>query len=156
MYYEINVSLNGVHYFATDKRSAQSTLQAKELVAAFRKGFPAAEGYRIDVTKWETVGQSIDLDTIDPPTPPVVEPTLTELEARILPILRQQAEDCSGGDFGIVEQVAVSRICSRRALGAILTSLQAKGILTVWPPTETNGGPRYGGERLTQFTFDNR
>lgn len=150
MYYEINVSLNGTHFFATDKRSAQSTLQAKALVATFRTAFPASAGYRIDVTKWETLGQTIDLDTIDPPTPPVVAgPFLTALEQRVLDLLTQDAAG-NGGDFGIVEDITVPGI-NRKALGGVLTSLQAKDIITVHEAILVNGDTR-----VTQFTFNNR
>jgi hypothetical protein len=151
MYYEINVSLNGTHFFATDKRSAQSTHQAKALVATFRKAFPKAEGYRITVTKWETLGQTFDLDTIDPPTPPVVTylTKITELEGRVLDALNK-SNDGNGGDFGIIEDITVDGL-SRQALGGVLTSLQAKNIITVHEAILVNGDTR-----VTQFTFNNR
>lgn len=80
----------------------------------------------------------------------VGEVPLTDLERRVLRILREQAEDCSGGDFGIIEEVKVPGI-TRQALGGVLTSLQAKDILHVWEPTFVNGTTK-----VTQFTFNDR
>jgi hypothetical protein len=78
---------------------------------------------------------------------------LTELEARVLAALRQQAHECSGGDFAIVEELKVSRWCSRQALGGVLTSLQAKGIIVVNEPLITNEGTRYAA-KVTQVSFE--
>lgn len=85
----------------------------------------------------------------------VGETPLTDLERRVLRLLREQAEDCSGGDFALLEQVQVPGL-SRQALGGVLTSLSKKDLITVNEPVETNGGPREGGERWTQVTFNNR
>lgn len=56
MYYEINVSLMGRHFFATDKRSATSKYAAVTLYRDFKKRFPQAEGFEISVTYYELTG----------------------------------------------------------------------------------------------------
>jgi hypothetical protein len=61
MWYEINVSLNGKHLFATDKRSLSSSTEAENLYIIFEQKFPASEGYRITVTKWEMTGNTIKM-----------------------------------------------------------------------------------------------
>jgi hypothetical protein len=61
MYYEINVSLNGYHYFATHERSVQTERQMKEMVHTFKKKFPKSEGYEITCTRWENQGTPIDI-----------------------------------------------------------------------------------------------
>lgn len=49
-YYEINVSLNGVHFFATHKRSLTDERKMQEVLEVFKEKFPESEGYRISVT----------------------------------------------------------------------------------------------------------
>lgn len=49
-YYEINVSLNGRHFFATHKRSMDTERKFKEVLEVFRAKFPENEGYRITAT----------------------------------------------------------------------------------------------------------
>lgn len=56
-HYEINVSLNGKHFFATDKRSGRSEAEKDRVLTVFKEKFPTSEGYMIDVTKWEIRGQ---------------------------------------------------------------------------------------------------
>ena len=60
MYYEINVSLNGRHLFATAERSATNEREAKRLYNLFKEKFPEAEGYDITITKWEKIGEIIE------------------------------------------------------------------------------------------------
>lgn len=62
MYYEINVSLNGQHLFATAERSITSPWRAKEVYNLFREKFPEDEGYKIDVTEWNKVGKHINME----------------------------------------------------------------------------------------------
>ncbi len=62
MYYEINVSKNGRHYFATAERSITSLTQAEGLYMVFKEKFPENEGYKIDVTRWEKVGHPIKIE----------------------------------------------------------------------------------------------
>lgn len=47
MYYEINVSLNGRHFFATAPRSITYHELAKEMVKLFIEKFPVEEGYAV-------------------------------------------------------------------------------------------------------------
>jgi hypothetical protein len=62
MYYEINVSLNGQHFFATDKRSITNKIALKVIYKIFKEKFPVEEGYHISVTKYETTGKYIDIE----------------------------------------------------------------------------------------------
>jgi len=60
MYYEINVSLNGKHFFATSERSITDHVKLKEVYVNFLDKFPESLGYSIRVTEWQTVGQSFN------------------------------------------------------------------------------------------------
>lgn len=62
MYYEINISLNGKHLFATDKRSITNKTDLEKVYKIFKEKFSAEEGYNISITYWETVGKSIDIE----------------------------------------------------------------------------------------------
>lgn len=64
MYYEINVSKNGLHYFATAERSITSLTQAEGLYMVFKEKFPESEGYQISVTQWNKVGKPMDMSDI--------------------------------------------------------------------------------------------
>jgi len=64
MYYEINVSLNGRHFFATAPRSITYGSRLADMIEIFLKKFPAEEGYQITVSKFETTGTDVPLDTI--------------------------------------------------------------------------------------------
>jgi hypothetical protein len=59
MYYEINVSLNGKHLFATAERSITNETKMEDIYNLFLEKFPENEGYKLDVTKWENVGKPI-------------------------------------------------------------------------------------------------
>lgn len=59
MYYEINVSLNGKHLFATAEHSITNQSQMEKVYELFQKKFPESEGYRLDVTLWEKRGKPI-------------------------------------------------------------------------------------------------
>ena len=50
MYYEINVSKDGSHFFATSKRSLSTSQKTKELTKLFLEKFPEEEGYKISVS----------------------------------------------------------------------------------------------------------
>lgn len=60
MYYEINVSQNGKHLFATDKRSIKYYWELERVYRIFEQTFPKYEGYEITVIKWEEKGFEID------------------------------------------------------------------------------------------------
>lgn len=49
MYWEINVSKNGRHFFATAERSAVTEGEAWELWKELKKVFPPNEGFYLDV-----------------------------------------------------------------------------------------------------------
>ena len=62
--YEINVSKNGQHYFATDERSLSSKQKALEMVAHFRSVFPESEGYKVDLSELIRASKKINTDNI--------------------------------------------------------------------------------------------
>ena len=64
MYYEINVSKDGKHLFATAERSITVSWEAEQIYNLFKEKFPESEGYKISVTKWEKVGKQIDMNEI--------------------------------------------------------------------------------------------
>ncbi len=49
MGYEINISLNGKHLFATHERSLQNEREMKRCLKIFMEKFPESEGYNISV-----------------------------------------------------------------------------------------------------------
>lgn len=65
MYYEINVALNGQHFFATDKRSITNKATMEKVYKVLKEKFPLAEGYDIIVSRCETVGKFIDMDYLN-------------------------------------------------------------------------------------------
>jgi len=60
-HYEINVSQNGKHLFATAERSLPATEPEKMelLLKSFNTKFPEKEGYKISVTLWKCEGHII-------------------------------------------------------------------------------------------------
>lgn len=54
MYYEINVSLNGRHFFATAPRSIDNLERAQQVYDVFKIKFPESDGYKIDIIQSET------------------------------------------------------------------------------------------------------
>jgi hypothetical protein len=60
MGYEINVSLNGTHFFATHERSITTQLSARNTCAIFKVKFPEDEGYKVTVTEWRKTGREIE------------------------------------------------------------------------------------------------
>ena len=56
MYYEINISLQGRHFFATHKRSITNKAELDAVLPVLRSKFPASEGFQVDVTRYETHG----------------------------------------------------------------------------------------------------
>lgn len=62
MYYEINVTLSGKHFFATAKRSITNPWDLKEKLKVFIQKFPESEGYKLSVTRWEKVGEELEID----------------------------------------------------------------------------------------------
>ena len=64
MYYEINVSLNGKHLFATHERSLTGEWKAREVYNVFKEKFPKEEGYDITVTLCQTIGKTVNMEEI--------------------------------------------------------------------------------------------
>lgn len=65
MYYEINVSLNGRHFFATAKRSITTTSDLKKVYPVIKAKFPEEEGYKIMVSEHPEVFKYIDTSELD-------------------------------------------------------------------------------------------
>ena len=59
MYYAINVSQHGQHYFATSERSIRTEEQARAMFEHFSDLFPAADGYQIGATRYEKTGEIV-------------------------------------------------------------------------------------------------
>ena len=62
MYYEINVSLNGRHFFATDKRSITTKKALKEVYTILKEKFPHEEGFELLVSYVETKGRYLNME----------------------------------------------------------------------------------------------
>lgn len=62
MYYEINVSLNGRHLFATAERSITNFDKLKKIYVLFKEKFPEEDGYRLTVTREETIGKFLNME----------------------------------------------------------------------------------------------
>lgn len=62
MYYEINVSLNGQHFFATAERSITNLNKAEKIYNLFKEKFPESEGYKIDITEWNKIGKIVNME----------------------------------------------------------------------------------------------
>lgn len=59
--FEINVSLNGEHVFATHQRSLHSELKAFALIKRLRLAFPEEEGYKISLSAVSTTSRKITI-----------------------------------------------------------------------------------------------
>ena len=60
MAYEINVSKDGKHFFATHERSlGLSKRHTKKVYDKLVEAFPANEGYLIEISCWQTTGEKI-------------------------------------------------------------------------------------------------
>lgn len=57
-HYEINVSLNGQHFFATAPRSCTSERDARKVATAIRERFLEQAGFKVDVTYWSCGGKT--------------------------------------------------------------------------------------------------
>lgn len=60
MYYEINVSLNGSHFFATHERSITTRTKLKQVYESLLKAFPQSEGYEISISLNSVIGEFIN------------------------------------------------------------------------------------------------
>ena len=61
-HYEINISLNGKHFFATAERSIRDENKLKEVYNVLKEKFPEEDGYKITVTEWITRGKPIEMN----------------------------------------------------------------------------------------------
>lgn len=57
--YEINISLNGKHFFATAERSLYSYFDLKRVLPVLQQKFPPEEGYEITVAKISHISQDL-------------------------------------------------------------------------------------------------
>jgi hypothetical protein len=65
MWYEINVALNGRHFFATSERSITHEFDLEMILPVMKQKFPKEEGYEITVTRWEKVGHHCFTDELN-------------------------------------------------------------------------------------------
>lgn len=64
MYYEINVSLNGRHFFATAERSIQRAEDLKKVFVILDDKFPESEGYELSTTCSPQTGYGVSREEI--------------------------------------------------------------------------------------------
>ena len=62
MYYEINIALNGQHFFATNERSLTSCGQARAVYDEFKKRFLEKDGFKISVTLVTVSSELVEID----------------------------------------------------------------------------------------------
>lgn len=55
-HYEINVALNGRHFFATHQRSCITRNDYKDVVREIRKRFPESDGFKVTASHWIGIG----------------------------------------------------------------------------------------------------
>jgi len=61
MYYEINVSLNGTHFFATAERSLRDQEHAHRVAQELKLRFPKSQGFEISMVKWHKHGNEVEI-----------------------------------------------------------------------------------------------
>ena len=62
--YEINISLNGHHHFATAKRSLGDQDTLIEVYNQLEKAFPCKDGYKLSVSYLRETSQRVDIKEI--------------------------------------------------------------------------------------------
>lgn len=65
MHYEINVALNGRHFFATHERSLTTQGQCQAVYDRLVVAFPASEGYEISVSRHANVMERVNMSATD-------------------------------------------------------------------------------------------
>lgn len=65
MYYEIIVTKNGLHLFATARRSCQTLSDMKVVYRELASRFKKEDGYQIWITRWETTGTPVDESVVE-------------------------------------------------------------------------------------------
>lgn len=63
-HYEVNVSLNGKHFFATAPRSIITMDDLRSVYGALKAAFPEEKGYQLRVTHWKGIGELVDVSTL--------------------------------------------------------------------------------------------
>lgn len=63
--YEINVSWQGRHFFATHERSCQSARDAMRVAREIERRFPRSEGYVVNVTHWTESGTTMAVNDLE-------------------------------------------------------------------------------------------
>jgi hypothetical protein len=61
MYYEINISKNGMHFFATAERSITSYKELQKVYSVIQEKFPKSEGYELSVKEYQVIGKHVEL-----------------------------------------------------------------------------------------------
>ena len=62
MSFEINISKNGKHYFATAERSLITLGEATKVYNELKEFYPESQGFKLSMTKWEKRGKEIKID----------------------------------------------------------------------------------------------
>jgi hypothetical protein len=62
MSFEINISKNGKHYFATAERSLTTLGEATKVYNELKGFYPESQGFKLSMTKWEKRGKEIIID----------------------------------------------------------------------------------------------
>jgi hypothetical protein len=60
MYYEINVSFQGRHFFATAERSIRDHEKLVFVLSQIKQKFPRSEGYEITVSEYQLIGTKME------------------------------------------------------------------------------------------------
>lgn len=60
-HYEVNVSLNGQHLFATNPRSCVTWTEVSKVHSEIVKRFPESEGFSVMVTHMQCVGEEVNM-----------------------------------------------------------------------------------------------
>lgn len=63
MYYELIVSKNGKHFFATAERSLINELDARQVYQELSARFPKSEGYAVTAMQWRKEGRHMDFES---------------------------------------------------------------------------------------------
>lgn len=61
-HYEINVSLNGYHFFATHERSGISENHVEKVFKELKQRFPESQGFKIDCTYISVQGKRVNFE----------------------------------------------------------------------------------------------
>jgi hypothetical protein len=60
LWYEINVSKEGKHYFDTHERSIGTINEAIEIMDRLKKALPKEEGFEFTITQWQKTGIQVE------------------------------------------------------------------------------------------------